>query len=246
MAKSKKKKHSPKGGAAKGDSPAQESAPREAHEHKKVSAAGGGKHAPLKRRKGVNWFLFSPAVAGMALTAYMSYNTLTGTELAFCGQGGGCDIVQGSRWGYFMGFPTSLLGFGLYFMLGWVALRVRSPAFHFTFAWLLSLVGVAYSVYLTVISLWVIGAFCPYCVASLSILTLSLIIVAFQRPAGLPDFRWLSWVGQTLTVAVAIVAGMHFYYSGAVDYTKGPEDPYIKGLAIHLKDTGAIFYGAYW
>ncbi|MEE8435702.1 MAG: vitamin K epoxide reductase family protein [bacterium] len=200
----------------------------------------------LKKRTSANWALLSPAIAGMALAAYMTYTAWAGAELAFCGEGGGCDLVQKSRWGTFLGIPTSVLGFGLYLALAWVALRVRNPVRHWAFAWTLSLIGVAYSLYLTVISQTVIEATCPYCLGSLGILLVMLVIVAFQRPPGLAAFNWFTWGGQTAIVAVALVAGMHFYYSGWVVSATGPEDPYLKGLAIHLKDSGAIFYGAYW
>ena len=237
MAKKKKKKNrAPKQEGGSQDSP---------RESKKVEAKAG-KTAVLKKRTSANWVLLSPAVAGMALAAYMSYTGWVGAELAFCGEGGGCDLVQQSRWGTFLGIPTAMLGFGLYLALAWVALRVRNPARHFTFAWMLSLTGVAYSAYLTVISQTEIEATCAYCLGSFGILLVILIIVAFQRPSGLAAFNWITWGTQTTIVAIALVGGMHFYYSGYVVSATGPEDPYLKGLAIHLNDSGAIFYGAYW
>lgn len=225
---------------------AQEASTQQAPRESRKVEAHPGKSPVLKKRSSVNWVLLSPAVAGMILAAYMTYTAWAGSELAFCGDGGGCDLVQKSRWGTFLGIPTSMLGFGLYLALAWVALRVRNPARHFIFAWLLALVGVAYSVYLTVISQVEIEATCPYCLGSLGILLVILAIVAFQRPPGLAAFNWLTWSVQTAIVAISLVGGMHFYYSGWVVSATGPEDPYLKGLAIHLTDSGAVFYGAYW
>ena len=234
--KNKKKKRASKQEGMTLDSP---------RESKRVEAKAG-KTPVLKKRTSANWALLAPALAGMALAAYMSYTGWIGAELAFCGEDAGCDLVQQSRWGTFLGIPTAMLGFGLYLALAWVALRVRNPARHWAFAWILALTGVAYSAYLTVISQTVIEATCAYCLASLGILVVILIIVAFQRPPGLAAFNWFTWGSQTAIVAIALVAGMHFYYSGYVVSATGPEDPYLKGLAIHLNDSGAIFYGAYW
>lgn len=243
--KHRKKKRAPKHEGAVQDSP-RKTERGEGSDKRSRKEEKAGKTPVLKKRTSVNWALLLPAIAGMGLAAYMTYTTMNSVELAFCGEGEGCDLAQQSRWGNFFGIPTSVLGFGLYLALAWVALRVRNPSRHWAFAWMLSLTGVAYSLYLTVISQTVIEATCVYCLGSLGILVAMLVIVAFQRPRGLAAFNWFTWGGQTAVVAIALVGGMHFYYSGYVVSATGPEDPYLKGLAIHLKDTGAVFYGAYW
>jgi thiol-disulfide isomerase/thioredoxin len=49
-----------------------------------------------------------------------------------------------------------------------------------------------------------------------------------------------------VAIAGAVVLGLHLHFSGLFDPAAGPEDPYLKALATHLKDKGALFYGAYW
>jgi hypothetical protein len=39
---------------------------------------------------------------------------------------------------------------------------------------------------------------------------------------------------------------MHLHFSGVFDPMAGPEDPFLKGLAVHLTQDQAFFYGAYW
>ncbi len=100
--------------------------------------------------------------------------------------------------------------------------------------------------YLTVISVVVIEAACIYCLASLVLMTIALGITIVQKPFGLPDFSWPVWGGQTGAIALVLVVLLHLHYSGIFDSSAGPEDPYLKGLAQHLEDSGAVFYGAYW
>jgi len=47
-------------------------------------------------------------------------------------------------------------------------------------------------------------------------------------------------------IGLLIVGGLHLHYGGWFDPAAGPEDPQLQALAIHLKEAGATFYGAYW
>lgn len=242
MAKRKKKK----GGGAPREKAAAKPAAKSA-DRSEGAGKGGGSRAPvLKRRKGPNWPLLALAAAGMALTGYLSLTAWLGTSPAYCAEGSACDIVQNSRWGTLLGLPTAFWGFLAYTALGYVAWRVRDPMRHWQLAWGLALLGLAFSVYLTVISVVVIQATCTYCLASLALLAAIFAVVAFQRPQGLPDFSWPVWAGQTGLVALVLVGALHLHYSGLFSPAAGPEDPYLKGLAQHLTETGAVFYGAYW
>lgn len=201
--------------------------------------------APTKR-KHPNWPLTALAGAGMALTAYLALTVWLGKPPLYCEQGSTCDIVQQSRWGTFLGVPTAFWGFLTYAALAFIGFRVRRPGWHWKSAWIISLSGLGYSIYLNAITLFVIEATCLYCLTSLFIMAAIFGLVFFQRPLGLPNFKYATWAGETLLVAVIIVGGMHLYYSGIFDPAVGPEDPYLKGLAQHLADEGAVFYGAFW
>jgi len=73
-----------------------------------------------------------------------------------------------------------------------------------------------------------------------------LAVTAFQIPPGMAGFRWPAWGGQTLLVALVVVGGLHLHYSGTFSSAAGPEDPYLKKLALHLAAGDVKFYGAYW
>ena len=186
------------------------------------------------------------SLIGIVLTGYLTLTGWMGGEAAFCGEGSSCDLVQGSRWGTFLGIPTSFLGMATYLALGHFAYREKRPGRRWIFLWVISLVGTAYSLYLTGISYFVIQAFCVYCLISLVLMSVIFVLVALHKPDMGKEFSWPAWVGQTGVLALVIAGGMHLHYSGVFDPGAGAEDPYIKGLAQHLSDSGAIFYGAYW
>lgn len=200
----------------------------------------------LKKRKHPNWPVTALAGVGMALTLYLAFTVLLGDTPLYCAEGSSCDIVQQSRWGTFLGMPTAFWGFLTYAALAYIGFKVRSPEWHWKSAWIIALVGVGYSVYLTSVSLFVIDALCAYCLVSLSLMTAIFGVIIAQRPEGMKDFKFTAWAGQTAVVALLIIGGMHLHYSGVFDPAAGPEDPYLKGLAIHLSQKNVILYGAFW
>lgn len=198
--------------------------------------------APAPR--GPNVPLLALSVAGIAVAGYLTYTGWTGDRAAYCEAGGGCDIVQSSQWATFLGLPTALWGLLLYVGLAYVAFRERRPIPQWRRAWVLAAIGWGVSVYLTVISIFVIQATCPYCLGSLGIFTGVMGVLLWQRPDGIPRFAWPKWIAMTAVPAVIVIAALH---SQASEVTaRGPEDPYLRGLAERVADSGATFYGASW
>jgi len=190
--------------------------------------------------------LIALAGAGMLLTAYLVIISLLGDAPLYCDEGSSCDIVQRSRWGTFLGLPVALLGFLTYTALLVIGIKVRNVVMHWKSAWTVALLGIGYSVYLNVISLFVIEAACAYCLASLSIMAAIFIYMTLKRPEGFPEFNFKTWASEALIVVAVIVGGMHMHYSGVFDSAAGPEDPYLQGLAEHLTQEKAVLYGAFW
>ena len=199
--------------------------------------------------------LLGLSAAGMAVAGYLTYTGWTGDRAAYCEAGGGCDIVQSSQWASFLGVPTALWGLLLYVGLAYVALRVRRPVPQWQRAWILAVIGWGVSVYLTTISIFVIQATCPYCLGSLGIFTAIMGLLLWQRPGSIPRFApspgtpvwrsfWPKWLLQTAIPAVIVIAALHAQASERT--ARGPEDPYLRGLAERLADSGALFYGASW
>src|SRR5512145_2341387 len=113
-------------------------------------------------RTGPNWPLFVLAVLGMALSGYLTLSAWQGKLVAFCTEGAGCDVVLNSRWSMVFGMPTSFWGFFTYALLAVVAWN-RDAVNQWRWAWVISLFGLVYSLYLTAISFFELKAACPYC-----------------------------------------------------------------------------------
>ena len=199
-----------------------------------------GVSAPTAR----NAPLLGLSMAGMAVAGYLTYTGWTGDRAAYCEAGGGCDIVQSSQWATFLGAPTAFWGLLVYAGLAYLAFRVTRPIVQWRRAWVLAFIGWGVSVYLTVISIFVIQATCPYCLGSLGIFSAIMALLFWQRPDGIPNFAWPKWLALAAIPAVIVIATLH---SQASERTaRGPEDPYRRGLAERLADSDALFYGASW
>jgi uncharacterized membrane protein len=180
----------------------------------------------------------------LALTGYLTWTALGGNVVKGCSIGSACDIVLSSDWSTFLGLPTALWGFLMYAVLAGAAFVKRVDR-HWQYAWTLSLFGILYSVYLTVVSLTILESACPYCLTSLGLMTAIFGLLTWQRPADLPDFSWPGWLAKTAPVPAILILILHLSYTVGIG-TPPPEDPYMRGLAEHLTNTGAKFYGAYW
>ena len=199
---------------------------------------------PIPIRTVPNWILLSLALVGMGLTAYLTFSTWKGQALAGCTAGSGCDVVLGSQWSKLFGLPTSLWGFLAYAALAAIAFIKRADV-HWKLAWIVSLFGVLYSVYLTGIALVELKAACPYCLSSLVLMIAILSVTTSQRPAGLARFFWGSWIFKTVSAGLIFVLAVHLNYAG-IGSNSGTDDPQLRALAQHLAKIDAKFYGASW
>jgi uncharacterized membrane protein/glutaredoxin len=196
-------------------------------------------------RPGPNWPLLVLSVLGIALAAYLSWTAWTGSSVKGCTVGSSCDVVLSSRWARLLGLPTAFWGLLTYLTLAATAFIKRAHT-HWLSAWIVALFGTLYSAYLTTISVTVLGAACPYCLTSLVLMTSILGLVTWQRPATLADFSWPRWLSKTVPVAAAIIVVLHLNYTGVLGDAPAAEDPMAHALAVHLAQTGAKMYGAYW
>jgi len=196
-------------------------------------------------RDGPNWPLLILAVVGMALSAYLTFTAWQGKLVAFCTEGTGCDVVLTSRWSTLFGMPTSFWGFLTYALLAAVAWN-RHAGTQWGWAWVISLFGLLFSLYLTSISFFELKATCPYCLTSLAVMAVIFTMTTLQRPANLAKFAWGPWLGKTIGVAAVVMVALHLHYAGYWGNAPQPEDPWVKALAEHLAKSDAKFYGASW
>ncbi len=191
--------------------------------------------------RGPEWTVVVLAAAGIAVSGYLTWLKLTGGGAAFCTAGSGCDIVQSSRYAVLLGVPTALWGVLLYAAVGVLALLGLSPG-RWVYAFHLAAAGVGFSAYLTLLSIFAIGATCVYCLASAGIAVAVLVLLLLRRPLGRKPRRLARLaVAGTATAGLTVLAGAFVF---AIPAAAPPG--YQSALARHLTETGAVMYGAFW
>jgi uncharacterized membrane protein/glutaredoxin len=181
------------------------------------------------------------AGAGFAIAAYLTWLKLSGMTAAFCLSGSGCDIVQASRYGALLGVPTALWGALLYLAIGALA-AVGLTAQRWTWAFYLAAAGVGVSLYLTAISVLVLRVTCAYCLGSAAVMVATLLVLLWRRTV-LPGRRKLaSLLPGGVAAAVLAPLGAAFVFAMPAGGGAGFE----AALARHLREKGAVMYGAYW
>jgi uncharacterized membrane protein len=182
------------------------------------------------------------AAAGFAIAVYLSWLKWSGGNATFCLSGSGCDVVQASRYGTLLGLPTALWGALLYVAIGALA-AIRLTATRWDWAFCLAAAGVGVSVYLTALSTLVVRATCAYCLAS-GVIMLAILLALWRRRSDLTGRRMKlsSVIGYAVALAVLAPLGAAFIFA----MPEGGSAAFEAGLARHLRDQGAVMYGAYW
>ncbi len=119
-------------------------------------------------------------VAGIGIAGYLTYVKLFAIE-PYCAGVGNCEAVQTSPYADLLGVPVAIWGLLTYLVLLALVLVKRTdwrglghPAGMATF--LVTMVGVIFSAYLTYLELAVIHAICPWCVASAVVMTVLFVL----------------------------------------------------------------------
>jgi uncharacterized membrane protein len=118
------------------------------------------------------------ALTGAFVSTYLLLFKLGVLGTLVCGAGGGCDIVQSSRYAYLLGMPVAGWGLGGYLAIFGVAMAGTRPELadrRWIPGTILGLTGGAFlfSVYLSAVSGLVIQAWCQWCLVSASLATLA-------------------------------------------------------------------------
>lgn len=103
------------------------------------------------------------ALAGIGIAAYLTWVHYDEGALV-CVSGGGCETVQQSSYAEIAGLPVALLGLVSYVTV--LGLIVWDTPYARLGAASLAFVGLAFSVYLLVLQLFVIDAVCVWCLAN--------------------------------------------------------------------------------
>ncbi len=197
---------------------------------------------PLPAR---DWLTAGLAAAGVVVALYLTYAKWSQATALFCETGGGCDVVQASRYATFLGVPTALWGAVLYAAVAVLAF-LGLPEKRWLWAFLLAVAAVAFSAYLTWLSATELRALCGWCLGSGAVAVGLLAVVLYRRPPPVGARsplrpRRLAVYGALMALATVVVgAGVH---AGS---PSSAEAAYREGLARHLTRIGAIMYGAQW
>ena len=126
------------------------------------------------------WAVPVLALFGVGVAAYLAFVELTGAH-AVCGPVGDCNTVQQSEYARLLGVPVGLLGVGGYLAIlaAWTVgalgqVRTRDRAW--IVIWTMALIAMLFSIYLTILEPFVIGATCAWCISSALIVTLILLV----------------------------------------------------------------------
>lgn len=132
------------------------------------------------------WAIALLAVIGLGVAIYLSYIEITQSQ-ATCGPVGDCNSVQQSPYARLFGIlPIGVLGAAGYVLIlfTWILQRYGPAQWRSTSSlaiWGLAWFGVIFSIYLTFLEPFVIGATCMWCITSAIVMTL---ILWFSTPAA--------------------------------------------------------------
>lgn len=134
------------------------------------------------------------ALAGLGVAAYLAYVEVKRVE-AFCGPVGDCNTVQQSEYARLFGVipigVLGLMGYGIILLLWIVAHFARRRAA--SRAWLailgMTALGLLFSIYLTYLEPFVIGASCAWCLTSAAIMTALFALSLAPGRIALTEFR---------------------------------------------------------
>lgn len=143
--------------------------------------------------RAAGWALLVTLLAGLGVSAYTAYTALAQVA-PMCGPAAGCAVVQNSEYSKLFGVPMGVLGLAGYsaILLTWLIARYRSPhgGGWYWLPWILALFGVVFSLRLTALEPFVIGATCVWCLGSAVSITLAFwLLSGFTRSkrAGATD-----------------------------------------------------------
>lgn len=138
------------------------------------------------------------SLVGLAVSGYLTYVHYNRAE-GVCPIGGGCFDVWDSEYSVIFGIPVALIGFlGYIALFGMSYLRLYYPelgiAENFpTYMLLISIVGAGFSIYLTLIEIFVIQAICDWCFSAFLVMMAILGLLAYgilkgrdEKPAAEP------------------------------------------------------------
>jgi uncharacterized membrane protein len=145
------------------------------------------------RNKTLSSVILALILIGIGVAGYLSFVATSGTE-AVCGPVGDCNTVQASEYSHIFGMiPNGILGLIGYFgmLVAWVIARRSSTVKDYANLALFgfALFGTAFSIYLTFLEPFVIGATCLWCLSSAVIVTAIMLLSVDRARTAYVNWR---------------------------------------------------------
>ena len=132
-----------------------------------------------KRLSKVTISLVTLAIIGLLVSIYMTIYKITSND-SMCIGSKDCSVVNASRYSEIYGIPVAVLGVVGYAAILAILLLERNPGFFNQNGTMLlfglSLTGFLFTLYLIFIEVALIKAYCPFCIASQTAMTLIFIL----------------------------------------------------------------------
>ncbi|MCJ7733656.1 MAG: hypothetical protein MUP11_03815 [Anaerolineales bacterium] len=135
------------------------------------------KEPDKETKQAPNWLIPLLSIIGAGIAGYLAYVEFNQVE-AVCGPVGNCNSVQESPYATLFGIlPVGVLGVMGYIMILiiWLVELLNLPDWKSTLQyafWAVTLFGLLFSIYLTFLEPFVIGATCMWCISSAVIMTI--------------------------------------------------------------------------
>ncbi|MEX1051772.1 MAG: vitamin K epoxide reductase family protein [Patescibacteria group bacterium] len=124
------------------------------------------------------------AALGLAVSIYLTFKTYDPSSVA-CSIGGGCETVLTSRYAYFLGIPVSIFGIMWYVaQLGILYSIVFRGRLGLKELRIWAVLGLAFSLYLLAAEIFLIHAYCTWCLVSLGIVLATTILLFLPNLKG--------------------------------------------------------------
>jgi len=120
------------------------------------------------------------ALFGILISSYLGYKKITDTSL-LCGSTFGCEAVQQSKYSTLLGIPMGIWGVIYYFVLSTlIAFYKGKYASVVKFIWIMW--GLLFSLYLTLLEIFVIESYCIWCLISFAnIILISIVSFSWKK-----------------------------------------------------------------
>ncbi len=183
------------------------------------------------------------AFVGLLISAYLFLSTLSGTGISYCLTGSECDIVNNSTYAEILGIPVSLVGTIGYLSILIVSFLPTTSRKKWNYLFVLSTIGVSFSLYLTYLEIFEINTICAFCIASLVIILIIFTTLLFKKTSMAPKTSSLNMATLAIVLSAGVMIGASVINSSEQHSTRS--NRFQIKLAKHLNDTGAVMYGAY-